>query len=81
MLVYLRSIANLEAAEGVNEVYEFQIDEDVFHVVVDNGKVDAVQGRAKTAPVVVMRTDLATFVQIGSRRVSPLTQWPTAVPS
>lgn len=70
MLVYLRSIANLEAAEGVNEVYEFQIDEDVFHVVVDDGRVDAVQGPAPSAPAVVVRADLATFVQIGSRRIS-----------
>jgi DNA-binding HxlR family transcriptional regulator len=70
LLVYLRSIANLGAAEGVNEVYEFQIDDDVFHVVVDDGTVDAVQGPATTPPAVVVRTDLATFVQIGSRRVS-----------
>ena len=69
LLVYLRSIANLEAAEGLSEVYEFQIDEDVFHVVVEDGTVDAVQGPASTPPVVVVRTDLATFVQIGSRRV------------
>ena len=56
---------------GLHEqVYEFQIDEDVFHVVVDDGTVDAVQGPATTPPVVVVRTDLATFVQIGSRRVS-----------
>ncbi len=70
MLMYLRSIANLEAATGINEVYEFRIDGDVFHVIVDDGAVDAVQGPA-VDPVVIVESDLKTFVEIGSGRTDP----------
>lgn len=69
LLVYLRSTANLEAAEGVNEVYEFLIDDDRFHVIVDDGQVDAVQGPSPTPPAVTISSDLATFVQIGAGRI------------
>lgn len=69
MLVYLRSIANLEAAKGVHETYEFLIDDDRFHVVVDDGSVDTIQGPSPTPPAVTVRADLSTFVQIGSGRL------------
>jgi DNA-binding HxlR family transcriptional regulator len=70
LLVYLRSIANLAAAEGVRETYEFLIDDDHFHVVVDDGSVDALQGPSPTPPAVSVRSDLSTFVQIGSGRLA-----------
>ena len=69
LLVYLRSIANLEAAQDVHETYEFLIDDDLFHVSVDDGKVDAEQGPSPTRPAVTIRSDLSTFVQIGSGRI------------
>ena len=69
LLVYLRSIANLEAAEGMHETYEFLIDDDRFHVSVDDGSVDAMQGPSPRPPIVTVRSDLSTFVQIGSGRV------------
>lgn len=71
MLMYLRSIADREAARGVNEVYEFRIDDEVFHVVIDDGAVEAVQGAAPMAPAIVVRSDLASFVAIGSGRLDP----------
>ena len=69
MLVYLRSIANLEAAKGIHEVYEFLIDDERFHVVVDDGTVEAMQGPSPVPPAVTVRSDLSTFVQIGSGRL------------
>ena len=68
LLVYLRSIANLEAAEGVRETYEFLIDDDRFHVVVDDGTVDAVQGPSPTPPAV---TDQLRPVHLRPDRLRP----------
>ncbi len=71
MLLYLQSIADREAARGVSEVYEFRIDEEVFHLIVEDGSVEAVQGPAPGGAAVVVESDLASFAAVGSGRLDP----------
>lgn len=58
-------------ADGVEESYEFQVDDQVFHIEVAGGRARAVKGAA-TDPVMRAKTDAATFVQIGGGRLTPL---------
>jgi DNA-binding HxlR family transcriptional regulator len=54
----------------VDEDYEFRVDGEVFHVAVRDGRAVAQSGPAPD-PAFVATTDTATFIQIGSRRLSP----------
>jgi DNA-binding HxlR family transcriptional regulator len=54
----------------VEESYEFQVDAEVFHIEIGDGKSVAARGPAAD-PAIVVTTDAATFVQIGSRMLSP----------
>lgn len=58
-------------ASGAAESYEFQVDDQVFHVAVADGRARAVKGAASD-PVMRAKTDAATFVQIGGGRLTPL---------
>jgi DNA-binding HxlR family transcriptional regulator len=58
-------------ASDVTESYEFQVDDQVFHVDVADGRARAVKGAA-VEPVMRAKTDAATFVQIGGGRLTPL---------
>jgi DNA-binding HxlR family transcriptional regulator len=58
-------------AAEVDERYEFQVDDQVFHIDVSGGRARAVRGAA-TGPVIRAKTDAATFVQIGGGRLTPL---------
>jgi DNA-binding HxlR family transcriptional regulator len=57
---------------GVNEVYEFRIDDRVFHIAVRDGVATSERGPGKD-PAMVAETDATTFVKIGAHLVSPLT--------
>jgi DNA-binding HxlR family transcriptional regulator len=54
----------------VDEDYEFRVDGEVFHVSVRDGRAIAESGPASD-PAFVATTDTTTFIQIGSRRLSP----------
>jgi len=56
---------------GRTERYEFQVADQVFHIDVANGHARAVKGPA-VDPLMVAKTDAATFVQIGAGRLTPL---------
>jgi DNA-binding HxlR family transcriptional regulator len=58
-------------AAAVDESYEFQVDDQVFHIDVSGGRARAVRGAA-IEPVIRAKTDAATFVQIGGGRLTPL---------
>ncbi|WP_033443284.1 crotonobetainyl-CoA--carnitine CoA-transferase [Saccharothrix sp. NRRL B-16314] len=58
-------------ASDAAESYEFQVDDQVFHVAVADGRARAVKGAA-TEPVMRAKTDAATFVQIGGGHLTPL---------
>jgi DNA-binding HxlR family transcriptional regulator len=65
VLLFLREAADTDAARGVHDLYEFHVDDHVFHVVVDDGRIDAQAGEPRGQPDVVVRTDLETFAAIG----------------
>ncbi|NUT46279.1 MAG: transcriptional regulator [Saccharothrix sp.] len=60
-----------EHATGIDECYEFRVDDDVYHVEVRDRVPRAVKGPAPD-PAMVATTDATTFVQIGAGRLTPL---------
>ncbi|MEU2613194.1 winged helix-turn-helix transcriptional regulator [Micromonospora sp. NPDC007271] len=54
----------------VTERYEFRVDAEVFHIEVDDGASTARRGPADD-PAITVTSDAATFVQIGSRMLTP----------
>jgi DNA-binding HxlR family transcriptional regulator/putative sterol carrier protein len=63
--VGMASIADREAARGVNETYEYRIDDAVFHFTVDDGAIDVHDGSAPD-PAVVVTTDDGTWADVVS---------------
>jgi DNA-binding HxlR family transcriptional regulator len=57
---------------GPDEQYEFHLDDEVFHVDVEDGRVTVGHGAAPDTPVLVVTTDAVTFVEIGAGRLNPL---------
>ncbi|GAA2079393.1 winged helix-turn-helix transcriptional regulator [Actinomadura alba] len=57
---------------GPDEVYEFRLDDEVFHIDVKDGRVKVLHGKAPAEPALVVRTDAVTFVEIGAGRLNPL---------
>jgi DNA-binding HxlR family transcriptional regulator/putative sterol carrier protein len=70
LMQMLETGADREAARGIRETYEFHIEGAVFHVVVDDGRVEAREGPAED-PAVVSTTDLDTFLALGSPGFTP----------
>ncbi|MFI9005783.1 winged helix-turn-helix transcriptional regulator [Actinosynnema sp. NPDC053489] len=60
-----------ELATGIDECYEFRVDDDVYHVEVRDRVPRAVKGPAAD-PAMVATTDATTFVRIGAGRLTPL---------
>ena len=50
-----------EAAREVNLTWELRVDDEVLHIIIDNGTVQIVQGPAR-APEVVLVADCDTFL-------------------
>ncbi|MFC4055690.1 winged helix-turn-helix transcriptional regulator [Actinomadura syzygii] len=57
-------------APSINESYEFRVDDEVFHIHVQDERATAHQGPAN-APAIVVSTDARTFVRIGAELLSP----------
>ena len=68
--VSIRATFRPEAAAGLHETYEFQIDGKPFHARVDNGRARTSQGRADD-PDLIVATDLNTFIGLLSQQLSP----------
>jgi alkyl sulfatase BDS1-like metallo-beta-lactamase superfamily hydrolase len=66
----MRSVADPAASKGLHDVYEFHVDDEVFHVTAEDGTIDARNGRAPRDPDVVVTTDLATFMLLGTGGLS-----------
>ena len=65
-----RIIFRPEKAAGVHETYEVRIDDDVFHVRVDDGRREVERGPARE-PDLVMSCDTETWIAMGSLSVTP----------
>lgn len=67
----MRSTFKPEAAVGVREIYEFRIDDDIFQLRVDNGRLETHQGAVGQADLVIS-TDVETLMAMGARQISPM---------
>lgn len=67
MLMAMRTGYVPEAAAGVQETYEFRIGDEVFHVKVDDGEVDAFDGPAPD-PDLVVTADVDSLLAAGQSR-------------
>ncbi len=65
-LLFLRSVSDASITAGWQDVYEFHIDDEVFHVVADDGHIEACFGSPPRAPDVTVTADLDTFVAVSS---------------
>jgi DNA-binding HxlR family transcriptional regulator/putative sterol carrier protein len=70
-VVAMRSALKQEAALGLQETYEFHIDEKAFHLRVRDGEVEALQGPAAVDPDLVVRGDTQAFLALAAGRVEP----------
>lgn len=68
--VGLALLADLDAAEGVYETYQFVVGDVAFHLVVDDGSVDVRDGQAED-PAVVVTTDEETWGDIAFGKTTP----------
>lgn len=55
----------------LDEQYQFDVDDETFHIDVRDGRAAAVKGPAD-APAMVATVDAATFIEIGAGRKTPL---------
>ncbi len=69
-LVAMRTALKQEAARGLQEIYEFHVDEEALHLRVTDGEVEALQGPA-VDPDLVVRGDTQAFLDLAAGRVEP----------
>ncbi len=70
MLMVLRLGADSEATVGLDEAYEFHVEEHTFHVTAADGAVGIEAGPA-SEPAVTITTDFETLAAIGAGRTAP----------
>ncbi|WP_246843301.1 winged helix-turn-helix transcriptional regulator [Allokutzneria sp. NRRL B-24872] len=61
----LRAMADARRVPGLEESYEFHVDDEVFHLRVSGGAATVGRGPAER-PTMTMTTDSKTFVRLGS---------------
>jgi DNA-binding HxlR family transcriptional regulator len=69
-MVALRSVLKPEATGEVRESYEFRLDDEVFHVWIENGEIEVRQGTTAD-PYLVVRSDTQTLLAVAAGRVEP----------
>ena len=69
-LVAMRSTLKPEAVRGLQETYEFRIDDEAFHLRVKDGEVKALQEPA-VDPDLVVRGDTQAFLALAAGQVEP----------
>ena len=69
-MVALRSSLQAEAARGVRETYEFRVDDEAFHLRVEDGEVEALQGPAVN-PDLVVKGDTRAFLALAAGQLDP----------
>ena len=63
--VAMASLADLEAAKGVSETYQYVVGDTAFHFTVEDGSIRLHDGRAED-PAVVVTTDEQTLADLAS---------------
>ena len=69
-MVALRSMLKPEATGEVRESYEFRLDDEAFHVWIENGEIEVRQGTTAD-PYLVVRSDTQTLLAVAAGRVEP----------
>ena len=63
------SFADREAAKGVSETYQYLVGDSAFYLTVDDGSVQAHDGRAED-PAVTLTTDEETWADVASGKIT-----------
>ncbi|WP_218952393.1 winged helix-turn-helix transcriptional regulator [Amycolatopsis anabasis] len=69
-LLAVQAMADASRLPELVETYEFQVDDETFHLTVDRGTVSTARGPAAD-PAMSVRTDATTFVRIGAGVLGP----------
>jgi DNA-binding HxlR family transcriptional regulator/putative sterol carrier protein len=69
-MVALRSVLKAEATAETRENYEFRVDDEVFHVRIEDGETEVRQGSAAD-PALVVRSDTQTLLAVAAKRAEP----------
>jgi DNA-binding HxlR family transcriptional regulator len=64
----MQAIFDPEAARDVDAVYEFRVDDDVFHARVERGQIESLHGPAQR-PDVVMQATAESFLDLAAGRL------------
>jgi DNA-binding HxlR family transcriptional regulator/putative sterol carrier protein len=67
--VAMAGLADREAAEGVNETYQYLVGDSAFYFTVDDGSIELHDGLAHE-PAVVVTTDEETYADLASGKTS-----------
>lgn len=67
----LSAVSDPEAAAGMQELIEFQVGAETFHMRIDDGHVWPRSGPATEPPGLQLQCDLATFMALGLRQITP----------
>lgn len=67
----VQAMMEAERSSDVDEAYEFNVDDVVFHIRVRDRVPRAFQGSFPGMPAMTAHTDSLTFLEIGAKRLSP----------
>lgn len=67
----VEAMLDQERLPDFDEAYQFEVDDEVFHIDVRDGVARAVKGPAES-PAMIAKVDAATFVEIGAGQQTPL---------
>jgi DNA-binding HxlR family transcriptional regulator/putative sterol carrier protein len=69
-MVAVKSVLEAEATAETRESYEFRVDDEVFHVRIEDGETEVRQGSAAD-PALVVRSDTQTLLAVAAGRAEP----------
>ncbi len=68
-LLFLSETFDASSARDVHDVYEFHIDDSVISVIVDDGKMQVIEGQSGRPVDVEIHADATTFIDVGVGRL------------
>jgi DNA-binding HxlR family transcriptional regulator len=68
-LLFIRETFDASSARDVHDVYEFHIDDSVISVLVDDGKMQVIEGQSGRPVDVEIHVDETTFIDLGVGRL------------
>ena len=71
LLLGMKAAFRPEAAQGVDDSYEFHVDDEIFCVTVHDGQLEVGNGPARD-PDAVISTKLQTFIGLGRGEIDPV---------